>query len=190
MLLPAAGKSLAVIATELTQTVSDDLAADGIAAAERTVSFEADLRFMRQQFELTVPCDPGFGAQAQNDLISAFTTEYKRRYGQGALVLGAPVELVSLRAVGSGRTVRAELVRSPMIPGTQIRHERQRQIWVGDGSRVQPVDVDVLSSVDLEPGELIQGPALLDSADTTIWIPPRVTARLTEHRTIDMEVMA
>jgi N-methylhydantoinase A len=190
MLLPAAGESLAVIATELTQTVADDLAADGIAAAGRTVSFEADLRFMRQQFELTIPCDPGFGAQAQNDLINAFTSEYQRRYGQGALVLGAPVELVSLRAVGRGQTVRAELVRSPANPAAQIQQKRKRQIWVGDGSQVQPMLVDVLSSIDLRPGEVIQGPALLDGADTTIWIPPRVRARLSEHRTIDMEVMA
>jgi N-methylhydantoinase A len=189
-LLPATGESLAVIATELTQTVSEDLAADGIAAADRTVSFEADLRFMRQQFELTIPCDPGFGAQAQNDLISAFTSEYQRRYGQGALVLGAPVELVSLRAVGCGQTVRAELVHSPASPTAQFQQKRKRQIWVGDGSQVQPMTVDVLSSIDLQPGELIQGPALLDGADTTIWIPPRVTARLSEHRTIDMEVMA
>jgi N-methylhydantoinase A len=189
-LLPATGESLAVIATELTQTVSEDLAADGIAAADRTVSFEADLRFMRQQFELTIPCDPGFGAQAQNDLISAFTSEYQRRYGQGALVLGAPVELVSLRAVGCGQTVRAELVHSPASPTAQFQQKRKRQIWVGDGSQVQPMTVDVLSSIDLQPGELIQGPALLDGADTTIWIPPRVTARLSEYRTIDMEVMA
>jgi N-methylhydantoinase A len=190
MLLPAAGESLAVIATELTHTVSEDLAADGIAAADRSVSFEADLRFMRQQFELTIPCDPGFGAQAQNDLINSFTSEYKRRYGQGALVLGAPVELVSLRAVGRGQTVRAELVHSPAGPNGQIQQKRKRQIWVGDGSQVQPMNVDVLSSIDLRPGEVIEGPALLDGADTTIWIPPRVTARLSEHRTIDMEVTA
>ncbi|HWM68917.1 MAG TPA: hydantoinase/oxoprolinase family protein [Steroidobacteraceae bacterium] len=190
MLLPAAGESLAVIATELTQTVSEDLAADGIAAADRTVTFEADLRFMRQQFELTIPCDPGFSAQAQDNLIMSFTSEYQRRYGQGALVSGAPVELVSLRAVGRGRTVRAELVHSSPNPAAKTQQKHQRQIWVGDGSQVQPMNVDVLSSVDLRPGEVIQGPALLDGADTTIWIPPRVAARLSEHRTIDMEVMA
>jgi len=190
MLLPAAGESLAVIATELTQTVSEDLAADGIAAADRTVTFEADLRFMRQQFELTIPCDPGFSAQAQDNLIMSFTSEYQRRYGQGALVSGAPVELVSLRAVGRGRTVRAELVHSSPNPAAKTQQKRQRQIWVGDGSQVQPMNVDVLSSIDLRPGDVIQGPALLDGADTTIWIPPRVTARLSEHRTIDMEVMA
>ncbi|HWM66623.1 MAG TPA: hypothetical protein VNO35_08565, partial [Steroidobacteraceae bacterium] len=164
--------------------------ADGIAAADRTVTFEADLRFMRQQFELTIPCDPGFSAQAQDNLIMSFTSEYQRRYGQGALVSGAPVELVSLRAVGRGRTVRAELVHSSPSSISKTQQKRQRQIWVGDGSQVQPMNVDVLSSIDLRPGDVIQGPALLDGADTTIWIPPRVTARLSEHRTIDMEVMA
>ena len=190
VLLPAAGESLAGIASELTQTVSEDLAADGIANAHRSLSFEADLRFMRQQFELTIPCDPAFGAQAQHDLINAFTSEYQRRYGRGALVLGAPVELVSLRAVGRGQTVRAELVRPPPNPGAQVHQQRTRQIWVGNGSQVEPVDVNVHSSIDLQPGTRIQGPALLDGADTTVWIPPRVNALVSEHRTIDMEVMA
>jgi N-methylhydantoinase A len=190
LLLPAAGESLAGIASELTQTVSEDLTADGIAAAHRHLSFEADLRFMRQQFELTIPCDPAFGAQAQHDLINAFTSEYQRRYGKGALVLGAPVELVSLRAVGRGQTVRAELVRPPTSPGAPIYQQRTRQIWVGNGSQVHPLDVAVHSSIDLQPGALIRGPALLDGADTTVWIPPRVNARVSEYRTIDMEVMA
>jgi N-methylhydantoinase A len=190
VLLPATGESLAGIASELTQTVSEDLTADGIAAAHRHLSFEADLRFMRQQFELTIPCDPAFGAQAQQDLINAFTSEYQRRYGKGALVLGAPVELVSLRAVGRGQTVRAELVRPPANSDAPIHQQRTRQIWVGNGSQVEPLDVNVHSSMDLQPGARIQGPALLDGADTTVWIPPRVNALVSEYRTIDMEVMA
>jgi N-methylhydantoinase A len=190
VLLPSTGENLAGIAGELTQTVSEDLAADGIAAAHRHLSFEADLRFMRQQFELTIPCDPAFGAQAQRDLIDAFTNEYQRRYGSGALVLGAPVELVSLRAVGRGQTVRAELVRPPTNPDAPIRQQRTRQIWVGNGSQVEPLDVNVHSSIDLQPGTRIQGPALLDGADTTVWIPPRVNALVSGHRTIDMEVIA
>ena len=190
VLLPAAGETLAGIASELTQTVSEDLTADGIAEAHRHLSFEADLRFMRQQFELTIPCDPAFGARAQHDLVNAFTSEYQRRYGKGALVLGAPVELVSLRAVGHGQTVRAELVCPPTNPGAPIHQQRTRQIWVGNGSQVEPLDVNVHSSIDLQPGTRIQGPALLDGADTTVWIPPRVNALVSEHRTIDMEVMA
>jgi N-methylhydantoinase A len=190
VLLPGESESLTRVAAELTQNVSDDLAADGIAAVDRSVCFEADLRFLRQQFELTIACDPGFGPQAQQALIAAFTNEYQRRYGKGALVLGAPVELVSLRAVGRGQTVRAELARSAKAPAGRTPLKRNRQIWVGDGSQVQLSAVKVLSCVDLQPGDSIEGPALVDGADTTIWIPPRVSARLSAYRTIDMEVMA
>jgi N-methylhydantoinase A/oxoprolinase/acetone carboxylase beta subunit len=47
----------------------------------------------------------------------------------------------------------------------------------------------VISTTTLLPGHEIAGPALLDGSDTTIWIPPRVCARVDEHRTIDMQVL-
>jgi N-methylhydantoinase A len=180
---------LALVTAELRQLVTEDLAADGIAESARSVAFEADLRFMRQQFELSIPCNDGFDSAAQRALSHAFTEEYQRRYGQGALVLGAPVELVSLRAIGSGRTVHAELARAGAVAPRQATPVAKRRIWVGTGAGVGPLDVDVISTTDLLPGHEIAGPALLDGSDTTIWIPPRVRARVDEHRTIDMQVL-
>jgi N-methylhydantoinase A len=190
LLLPCSDDHLSNIAAELERAVTDDLAADGIAEAARSVSFEADLRFMRQQFELAIPCIGGFGVDAQQVLSAAFVEEYQRRYGQGALVLGAPVELVSLRAIGRGRTVRAELARTAAIPSGRARPVTKRRIWLESGAGVEPLDVDVLSAAALQPGDVIDGPALLDGSDTTIWIPRRVHARVDEHRTIDMEVLS
>jgi N-methylhydantoinase A len=190
ILLPCAGEQLSNIAAELERAVSDDLAADGIARAARSVGFEADLRFMRQQFELAIACDDGFGIDAQQALIGAFTEEYRRRYGQGALVLGAPVELVSLRAIGRGRTVRADLARTATGASAPATPIARRRIWVGNGAAVEPLDVDVISAVALQPGHVIEGPALVDGSDTTIWIPPRVRARVDEHCTIDMEMLS
>jgi N-methylhydantoinase A len=189
LVLPCTDDRLALVTAELGQLVTEDLAADGIAESARSVAFEADLRFMRQQFELSIPCNDGFDRAAQRALSYAFTEEYQRRYGQGALVLGAPVELVSLRAIGSGRTVHAELARAGAVAPRQATPVAKRRIWVGTGAGVGPLDVDVISTTDLLPGHEIAGPALLDGSDTTIWIPPRVRARVDEHRTIDMQVL-
>ena len=189
LVLPCTDDRLALVAAELRQLVTEDLAADGIVESARSVAFEADLRFMRQQFELSIPCNDGFDIAAQRALSHAFTEEYQRRYGQGALVLGAPVELVSLRAIGSGRTVHAELARASAAAPRQATPVARRRIWVGTGAGVVPLDVDVISTTSLLPGHEIAGPALLDGSDTTIWIPPRVRARVDEHRTIDMQVL-
>jgi N-methylhydantoinase A len=189
LVLPCTDDRLALVAAELRQLVTEDLAADGIAESERSVAFEADLRFMRQQFELSIPCNEGFDAAAQRTLSNAFTEEYQRRYGQGALVLGAPVELVSLRAIGRGRTVHADLARTSAVAPRQATPVAKRRIWVGTGTGIAPLDVDVISTATLLPGHEIAGPALLDGSDTTIWIPPRVRARVDEHRTIDMQVL-
>ena len=189
LVLPCTGDQLSPVAAELRQLVTEDLAADGIAESARSVAFEADLRFMRQQFELSIPCNEGFDAAAQRTLSNAFTEEYQRRYGQGALVLGAPVELVSLRAIGRGRTVHADLARTSAVAPRQATPIAKRRIWVGAGAGVAPLDVDVISTATLLPGHEIAGPALLDGSDTTIWIPPRVRARVDEHRTIDMQVL-
>jgi N-methylhydantoinase A len=189
LVLPCTDDRLALVAAELRQLVTEDLAADGIVESARSVAFEADLRFMRQQFELSIPCNEGFDAAAQRTLSNAFTEEYQRRYGQGALVLGAPVELVSLRAIGRGRTVHADLARTSAVAPRQATPIAKRRIWVGAGAGVAPLDVDVISTAALLPGHEIAGPALLDGSDTTIWIPPRVRARVDEHRTIDMQVL-
>jgi len=194
---------LAAVAAELAAAVGADLAADGVGEDARSISFEADMRFQRQQFELTIGCE-GFDSGSQQVLMKAFESEYQRRYGQGALVLHAPVELVSLRAIGRGRTIRAQLLRADAPTGdmrsdgmdagsTAARQPvpaARRRIWVAEGADIRPREVDVISVRDLKPGHEIEGPALLDGTDTTIWIPGRVSARCSEHRTIDMQVLS
>ena len=190
MALPCAAEELCNVASALRRSVISDLEADGIAESARSVSFEADLRYMRQQFELTIPANGGFHLEAQQSLSAAFQTEYAQRYGQGAVVLGAPVELVSLRAVGIGQTVHADLAQTNSAVSVCAEPIGKRQVWVGNGAGVEKQQVDVIAADLLQPGHTIEGPALLDGSDTTIWIPIGVRAVVDPHRTIDMEVLS
>jgi N-methylhydantoinase A len=190
VILPGAAEELSSLASELRHSVMRDLEADGITESARSVTFEADLRFMRQQFELTLPCNEGFTLDAQEQMSAAFQAQYMQRYGQGAVVLGAPVELVSLRAVGTGRTVHADLAHTESMAKGRATTIGTRQIWVGNGSAVERMDVDVIAAESLKPGHVIEGPALVDGSDTTIWMPARVRAVVDPHRTLDMEVQS
>jgi len=148
------------------------------------------MRFVRQQSELTVTCGARLDASSQQALMDRFRDEYCRRYGRGALALGAGVELVVLRVVGRGRTVHAELVRSANVTPAAGKSSGRRRLWTRIDGHMERVEVDVSFAAELRPGDRLQGPILLDGADTTVWIPARARARVDEYRTIDIEVGA
>ena len=81
---PVDTDAVAAVADKLRAEVDADLAADGIAAADRSVHFEADLRFKRQMWELPVPLVGERVDEARSDpLLADFRAEYAQRYGEG-----------------------------------------------------------------------------------------------------------
>jgi N-methylhydantoinase A len=176
---------------EMRSEVEDDLAADGITPEHRSVEFEADLRFSRQVWEIQIPLPDGpIDNQALDQVLDGFRDEYAKRYGKGSIVLGAPIELVSVRAVGYGRTVQASLAAGStdaVDPGQlgPVAGSRAVRVERGDEGRR---DVAVYDGPELRPGHLLTGPALVDGTDTTIWIPDRCTAQVDAHGTLVVEV--
>jgi N-methylhydantoinase A len=188
--LPSEPLSLSQTLEALAAEVNRDLSSDGIAESARSVQFEADMRFVRQQSELTVTCDARLDMISQQALMDRFRDEYCRRYGRGALALGAGVELVVLRAVGLGRTVHAELARSASVTPAAGKSSGRRPLWTRIDGHMARLEVDVTFAAELRPGDRLEGPMLLDGADTTVWIPARARGRVDEYRTIDIEVGA
>jgi N-methylhydantoinase A len=166
------------------------------------VTFEADMRFSKQISELQLPIrstDAGrsssassMGAAAVMDgqLLADFNAEYIKRYGQGSVVLGAPVELVSLRAIGIGKTVQAKLNdrdQEEAAPAGRAISTGSRRVRVARGpSGVR--DVPVFRGDDLRSGYTLRGPSLVDGTDTTVWLPEGSQASVDRHGTLAIEV--
>jgi N-methylhydantoinase A len=85
----------------LTSRVSRLLKADGVAATEMRFETAADLRYVGQEYTLTLP----LGAPQVHGLDEKFHTVYQQRYGHASP--GEPIEFVALRVAGI-----AELGRS------------------------------------------------------------------------------
>lgn len=180
------------IAGELTRQVDADLAADGVAAADRRLAVEADLRFFRQLWDLTIPLPAGsIDQQAIDRLLDAFRDEYVRRYGAGSITTGTPVELVALRAVGTGPAVLdAALPRQPdgaRAAPDALRSGRTRAVRVGP-DREAYTQVEVFDDAELATGRTVRGPALIDRSDTTIWVPEWARAGRDGNGSIVLEV--
>lgn len=185
---PLPAPELASMAGSLRARVIADLEADGIAAVDRTLQLEIDLRFMRQQWELAMTVDGELDETAQRAVMERFTTEYARRYGQGALVMGAPIELASMRMIGLGRTVRPALLAGdePTDP-SPLAVTSSRAVLVGETGAMQRREVPVVDRAVLQPGHRLAGPALVDAVDTTLWIPAGFAARVDGYRTLVLE---
>lgn len=173
---------LQCVMDELAGEVNELLAERGIAEPRRRIVFEGDFRFERQSWEIPVELGDRFDEERASE---EFLARYKRQYGDNSLAGGVALELVTLRAIGIGGTVRATLPVRDADPATPLRQAGTRSVHI-DRGHVAHVDAYEASSV--VPGHEIAGPALLDAIDNTLWIPPGATARMDERRTLHMEL--
>ena len=138
-----------------------ELADDALAEAtapDPTVEREADLRYAGQSFELTVPVEVPFDPDA---VRARFHAEHERTYGYQ---MDAPVELVNLRA-----TARAE------------RSVAETRYDAAGGSRIDTRSVEfdgatheaaVHDRMAIPAGSAVEGPAILEGAESTTVLPP------------------
>ena len=185
-MIPADPAALRPTVDDLIEAVRGDLAADGVPPELMSIGLGAELRFHRQKFELAMSWPEGIDQESQLAAMRQFTKEYAARYGRGALVSGAPVEIVAMRAIGTGRTVRARLDRRPADARGAPAASGSRRIH--QGPHDAPVEAAVVRGSDIRPGHTLTGPAIVDAADTTIWIPAGTSARVDGYGTFDLEI--
>jgi N-methylhydantoinase A len=128
------------------------------------VTRAADARFRGQAHQLSVVVPRGLA-----DVAEAFHAEHRRAYG---IDLDAPVQLVNLRVRATRRADKPTPVPLPIDPSATATPVGRRDAWFDGGF----VDTPVYSWGDLDPGVTIPGPALLESGDTTVVVPPNRTA--------------
>jgi len=173
---------------ELREMVLQDLAADGVPEEDRSIRFEADMRFFLQRWELTValPDIPKLG-DAGKEAERIFRDEYLRRFGAAATTTSGIVELVGLRAIGIGRIKGEEAIAGTEdCPEASASPAGTRNVKLDRAIPAQPVSV--YDGASLVPGEALEGPGLIDMPDTTIWVPEGMSARLDARRTLTIEV--
>ena len=160
---------------ELGRAAREWLEGQGIARDQQSISFQLDLRYYRQGFELPIDVDPQTLEQnGLEPIAKQFDEAHERLY---SFSLNAKREIVNLRATGVG------LTQPPEIPKLEQGGEdpaaaatTQQQIYVdGQFHFAQLYDRDKLLA-----GNKIKGPAVVTEMDSTTLILPGHQAQVDE----------
>jgi N-methylhydantoinase A len=155
------------------------MAKEGIVEKRQRFEFSLDVRHRGQinEVEVLLPFDR-LPQDYEQRLRSMFTQRYEKLYGRGSALPGAQLEVVVARLRARALTPRPKLIRnrknSNTVPTTAKRPARSIY-WPDVGkSRSTPV----FDGEKLAPGNRIPGPAIVETADTTVVVHPGRTLRL------------
>jgi len=144
----------------------------------------ADMRYGEQVFEINVPLDHvDFG---QDDLLRQMADAFHRRHEQlyTYSLRDQEVVLVNARVAAIGEL--PALPREPALaPSPAAPSLGERAVYLGQWRQVPIYRFDALA-----PGQRIDGPAVIESATTSVLLRPGDRARTTELGWLDVEVAA
>ena len=139
----------------------------------RVLLRQADVRYRRQAYELTVPIADGAITHATlADIAAAFHARHAQTYGHANSA--ERVQLVNLRVTALGRL--PDLVLAQRSDAAQAR-QRERDVWFAE-TGFTPTPVHWRDG--LTPGTRIAGPAIIEAMDSTIVVPPHWQSRIDE----------
>jgi len=172
---------LAELVARMQEEGNAQLRLEGIDSERVEHRIDLDLRYVKQYHEVTVAVAAEAIADGDLEAIAgAFHREHDRLYGYKLADEGTQIELINVRLRAIGRTDKPALPKLP--PGSDDpsrAHKGARTAFIPEADAF--ADVGVYDGHLLAPGNVIEGPALIERVDTTILVTSSFAARIDEH---------
>jgi N-methylhydantoinase A len=169
------------IAERMIAEIKREMLADGFAEEEVRIVRSGDFRFQGQDYELTMPVPdrPLIAADAPR-LADEFRALYESTYGEGTAWAGVATRMVNYSVTAIGRQPRPDFdtVALDGAPGAAPVRE-QREVYLPSLRRREKVSIH--DETQLGAGVKVDGPAIIDARDTTIYVPPGTVATRDEY---------
>ncbi|HET7199094.1 MAG TPA: hydantoinase/oxoprolinase family protein, partial [Burkholderiales bacterium] len=173
MATPVAAKHINAQLEALEKKAAQLMKQEGIAASRQRFAFSLDVRHKGQinEVEILLP-----RTRLANDyeapLRQAFVKRYEQLYGRGSALAGAQLEIVVCRLRARALTPQPRLVAAKKLSGAipKAARRRKREIYWPDLGRKKATPV--YDGEALANGNRIAGPAIVETADTTVVVQP------------------
>lgn len=167
----------------LTTLGQTKMEADNVAADQVEICRQADMRYAGQSYELTIDI-PENPRDIIADAILAFHRQHEALYGHSNRT--ASVEFVNLRTVHVHRATGRDAEALGATRTGTLKPVSSRKVFFDSYGGF--ADTPVFDRRDLIGGDRIEGPAIVEQADTTLVIHPRQRASVRPDRSILIEV--
>ncbi len=157
------GGDLTTVLTELAAEAGARLAEQGVAVADQTTTYQVDVRYHGQGFEIPIEVATLDG-DALTTLAADFDAEHERLF---SFLLTTDHELVNARATVSGPRPSVAAVTLPASEGPPTPVDTH-PIHVSGST----VDAHVYDRTTLRAGDVITGPAIVVEMDSTTLVLP------------------
>jgi N-methylhydantoinase A/oxoprolinase/acetone carboxylase beta subunit len=151
------------------------LARTGIPEDEWLLERTADLRYIRQAYELNVAAPGAIDAASLPRFAEGYHDKHALTYGHANR--GERVQIVTLRLSAAARLPALTLAQKVTARGGGSEKARRPVCFEKTGRVETPVhDRDRMA-----PGDSLAGPVIIESLDSTIVVPPDWSARMDER---------
>lgn len=159
------------VARELVATALRELTAQGFSEKDITLVRSGDFRFAGQVWELAMPVPDRDLTPADADRFAEeFPTIYEQNYGSGTAWKDTAVVLLNYSVTAVGRQTKPRWPRVPSIASEDASAALRgaREVCVPNQGVVK---MPIYDDLALQPGNAIDGPAIINAHDTTLYLP-------------------
>jgi N-methylhydantoinase A len=170
------GEEVIAILHDMESQVRNTLIADGLAPDTIETSFEIDVRYSGQAFEVPMTVTVEQIRDAGIDgLARRFDEEHRRLF---TFNMDAEHELVNLRAVALGRALELPSIALERGDGDPSAAKiRDHELWMDGGAQ----ESAIYDRSRLRAGDVIPGPAIVIEMDSTTLIETKHVARVDDY---------
>lgn len=166
-------------------SLSKTMRGEGFAAEQVAFRRTLYMRYTRQVNEVAVqiPAEP-LQTSDRGTIEAAFNRRYEEMYGSGAGHAEAGIEVISIAVDAIGATVKPKLRRSDRsgTDSTQARKGQRRAWFTGPDAGYR--DTAIYDYTKLAAGNLIVGPAIIETPFTTVVVPVTHGAEVDDYLNI------
>jgi N-methylhydantoinase A len=183
---PAREITDAQLTQRVTQLVSRgvaELEEDGFGPDDRIFNITIECRYTGQGFVIDVPLEHPSSELDMDSIVQQFHKMHGELHGFAVETEG--VEVLAVRVAATGRLGFKELALGmPGSSGTAaVRYRRVHMPWAEDFE-----EVAVHDRLSLKPGDVLQGPVVIEQQDTTTIVPRGCTVTVLEHGDLELNV--